>query len=472
MTDDTNPRARATGALAEIFLEAAASAGDFGSFEREALRAGHACMAEAIGIAPEALDARLLARKRRGLRVHDVRTRTLATEVGDVAFSIRRFRDEFGRDVYPLADRLDIPYGRRISPGAAEFLVEAAERVSYAKASAPLARNGSKVSPAAVMGCVREAGALCAEQDEAAARSLYADGVLPGGAEACEELCVEADGTYFSTQKCPPGTPRRVEVKAMVAYAGKEGRGGKVRRRGCVRHALVGGPGELWSQGVAAVGERCDLAKVRRVRLGADGEPWCGGAGRYFPLAETAFRLDPFHVNRAVMACLPDRRMAWSVIDVINDGGEAEAVALLRACLDLGVANAGRAGAVIRYLEGNAGAIAVDGPSLGTMESENQHLYGARMDCWPCAWSLRGASDMARLISRRASGRAVPRMTRERSEGGRRRERRERKELAFHERRGRATIGREGIPSSAPGRHAEDGPRQGLRPAQGHGEPG
>ena len=58
------------------------------------------------------------------------------------------------------------------------------------------------------------------------------------------------------------------------------------------------------------------------------------------------------------------------------------------------------------------------------------------MDCWPCAWSLRGASDMARLISRRASGRAVPRMTRERSEGGRRRERRERKELAFHERRG------------------------------------
>ena len=74
--------------------------------------------------------------------------------------------------------------------------------------------------------------------------------------------------------------------------------------------------------------------------------------------------------------------------------------------------------------------IAAEGPSLGTMESENQHVYGVRMDSFPCAWSVRGASDMARLRCRSVSGRQIPRMTREKSMSKRRRAGRERRELA------------------------------------------
>lgn len=65
-----------------------------------------------------------LRKSRKGISVHDVRSRTLATEIGDVGFSLRRYRDRFGEDVYLLADALDIPYGCRISPGAQEFLVQ------------------------------------------------------------------------------------------------------------------------------------------------------------------------------------------------------------------------------------------------------------------------------------------------------------------------------------------------------------
>lgn len=436
MHDDTNPRARAIGALAEIFFEIVVSADDLGSFERDALHIGHDCMASAIGLALEALDARLLAQKPKRLKVHDVRDRTLATEIGDVSFSVRRYRDEFGCDVYPLADALDIPYGARLSPGAHSFLVEAASHVSYAKAASLLARNGSRVRPTTVMRCMRQAGRLCAEEDGRAALSLYRDGVVPEAETETEELCLEADGTYFRVQKQPEGAPKRMEVKALVAYGGKELRSGKVRRRGCVHHALVGRPEDIWAEGGAKIAEKYDLSKIEKVHLGADGERWCRDAERYFPLSQTVFHLDPFHVNRAVMACFADAKTAWSVIDVLDDGDKTEAIALLRACLDLGIAHPSRTEQVIRYLEGNIDSIAVEGPSLGTMESENQHLYGARMDCWPCAWSLTGASDMARLISRRESGRAIPRMTRARSEGDRRRGRRERKELAFYERQG------------------------------------
>lgn len=46
------------------------------------------------------------------------------------------------------------------------------------------------------------------------------------------------------------------------------------------------------------------------------------------------------------------------------------------------------------------------------MESDNQHIYGARMDSAPCAWSVEGGSNMALILSRRASGRKIPRLSR------------------------------------------------------------
>lgn len=438
MANDTNPKARAIAAFAEMFFEKARTKTSLSDLEREAIDLGHRCMAEALGLALEALDAHLSANRPKGLRSHDIRPRTLASEVGDVSFSIRRYRDECGCDAYPLADALDIAYGTRISPGAAEFLVEAAAHVSYAKAARLLARHGSSVRPQTVMACMRQAGRLCAEQDEAAALSLYRDGVVPEAESVEKELCMEADGTYFSVQgAAADDAPKRLEVKAMVAYAGKEARGGKVHRKRCAHHALVGTPERLWSEGVAsAVGRKYDLSKIERVHLGGDGERWCRDAGRYLPKAEVAFHLDPWHVNHAVLACFADSKLAWNILEVINDGGKEEAVALLEACLDEGLAREKQARSVISYLKGNIDHIALDGPSLGTMESENQHLYGVRMDSFPCAWSVRGASDMARIISRRESGAQVPRCTREGSKGERRRGRREGKELSFYEKQG------------------------------------
>lgn len=172
MEDSTNPRTQAIAALAELFFESACRSADLAQLKSSAIDIGHGCMAEALG----------LAQKTEGISVHDVRSRTLATEIGDVGFSLRRYRDRFGEDVYLLADAPDIPYGCRISPGAQEFLVQSASLVSYAKAAKLLARHGSSVKATSVMRCPRDAGALCAADDEKAARELYRDGVLPSRA--------------------------------------------------------------------------------------------------------------------------------------------------------------------------------------------------------------------------------------------------------------------------------------------------
>ncbi len=227
MANDTNQKARAIDALTDSFAEIALASPDLAALESDCIDLGHECIAAALGRALEALDDALMAKRPDGLSVHDRRPRILATEVGDVSFLVRRYRDRFGCDAYLLADRLDIPYGARVSPGASEFLVWAASMRSYAAAADLLARHGSRVDASTVMNALRAAGDACEEEDVAAAESLYGDGIVPDATSSPEEISIEADGTWFSVQRPEEGAPRRFEVKAMCAYAGKEERGGK-----------------------------------------------------------------------------------------------------------------------------------------------------------------------------------------------------------------------------------------------------
>ena len=423
----------AAAALAELFDEELRAMGspDAASLEDRLLARGHEAMARAFGRSLEGYDRRLCASLPDGCKVHDRRGRTLATKMGDVAFKWTRVRAAGGGIDVPLADALDLPVGCRVSPAASEFLVEAACDVSYARAARLLAKaGGPPVSAMAVKGALLKAGALAAEEDAEAAESLYRDGVLPGGEAVAEELCLEADGTWFSVQKPGPGEPKRLEVKAVCAYAGKEERGGKVRRVGVARHACVAAPVVFAREAVAAVGRDYDLSKVRKAHVGSDGEPWCKGVGSFLPKAESAGHLDPFHVNRAVASCFPEPGAASAVLGCVWGGEKEAAPKLLAAAAGLGLARPKRTADVVRYLRNNMEAIAAEGPSLGTMESENQHVYGVRMDSFPCAWSVRGASDMARLRCRSVSGRPVPRMTREKSMSERKRAAKRCRELA------------------------------------------
>lgn len=234
MADDADPRARATAALAEMFSEMAYRAADLHGLESESIDLGHGCMAEALGLALEALDADLFSRRPRSLKAHDVRRRTLATEMGDASLSTRRYRDRFGSDARLLADALDIPYGSRISPGATEFPIQAAALVPCAKAARLLSRHGSAVEPTSVTGRMREAGMLCAEADRPAAEALYERGVAPEADHAAAGLRMEADGAWFRPQGRPKGAPEHAEAKAVCAYEGREMKGGKARRKGAV----------------------------------------------------------------------------------------------------------------------------------------------------------------------------------------------------------------------------------------------
>lgn len=434
MNDTATRKAEATSLLSSFFFEMLCEEGvDFVSFESRCISLGHSVIARAMSMALERFDARLCSNLPEGCKVHDKRDKTLASEVGDLVFRYRRVRDAHGNSVIPYADALDLPWGARVTPGAKSFLVEAGAETSYQKAANLLARNGSRVSATTVMNSIRQVGALCAEEDAALAEDMFVNGVMPGGEVESAQVLVEADGTWIRLQGVKEGEPERVEVKALVAYGEKVEEGKKVRRSNAVHHGCVATPDSFWTQGVAAIGTRFDLSKIETCHLGTDGEGWCKRGAEFLPSrVSTTGHLDVFHVNHAVLSCFgkENAKGAWHVLDVLAEGDKEEACCLLEAMAGLGIAREKRAAEVVGYLRNNIDLIAVDGPSLGTMESENQHLYGARMDSVPCAWSRPGASAMARLVSRRASGRDVPRLTRSRSLTPKRAKQRERRILA------------------------------------------
>lgn len=368
-------RARAELFLASAFTEIMASqGGDLEQIEDACVSAGHELMAAAFGLALERLDGALRSRFPHGVRPHDRRSRTIATKMGDVSFSYRRFRDACGNTVVPLADALDFPWYARISP---------------------------------------------------AARSLVDDGVVPDAECEVSEICVESDGTYFKLQGPDGGS---VEVKALVAYAGKLAEGGKVLRARAVRHGCATrAPREFWEESTAAVGTRSDLSKVELAHMGSDGEAqYLSGFLRCG--CDEAHSIDPFHVNRKVRSCFKreDKALADNILGTVIGGDAAELVELSG---KLGITKENYA-EVASFLRGNTELIYRPGAaSLGTMEAEQQHVYGAGMDSAPCGWSIVGADAMARIRSRMASGRGLPRLTREPSATPRRRRRAEAREI-------------------------------------------
>lgn len=388
--------------------------GGFGAFESEARSVALASCAEAMSRALEARDRELAASRPKGLRVHSRRPRALATMCGDVRFRRTVLVDGAGLTRYPLDEELDLPAGDRVSPSARSFLATCGADVPFARTAELMAiAGGSPVSATTVMDSVRSAGEAVAGIERARARDLFRDGVAPRADSAAEEVLVEADGTWVRMRD-----GSMAEVKAVVAYAGKEeGRGVEPVRLGCVGEA----PGDFRGRAVAQVGSRFDLARVERVRLGTDGEAQYVNGAASMPFADVAGFIDPFHVFRAVGRCAPSPDGSRLVSVLRSEGADACAGAI-EAMVGAGTAASGAEG-VAAYLRRHAAEIG-GGPSMGAMEAEQQHMCKVRMGSFPCAWSPAGADAMARLRSWLGSGFALPPRTRESAESPRRRERR------------------------------------------------
>ncbi len=398
-----NFKAEASAMLSEFFSEELAahnySLRDFEEFVR---KEGTKILCSAMENALENLDSKLFSQCSADVCVKEKRSRALASTLGDLKFRRRIYVDKYGNSNAILDEALDIGYRAKISPRAFEFLVDMASKVSYQEAANILAETGgSVVSANTVMRAIHQVGEDCKAEDAKLAHSLYVEGVLPESKVEAEEIFVEADGTYVSLQN-----GKKAEVKAMVAYSGKT-EGDRLERIDACRFGCVGSKDEFWTEAFSALAENFDVTKIKKVHLGFDGEAKYKQAEKYFLVnAEFDGNLDPFHLNRAVKACFSDKTDGYSqVMSCLWYKNPTDAADMLKSYSELGEADSKKAEIVANYILNNADFIRKTDFTLGTMECEQEHMYKSRFAGVPRAWSVAGVDAIARIRSRKHSGR-------------------------------------------------------------------
>ena len=398
-----NCKAEATALLSEFFMqEFEKSKFSLRDYEEFVLKEGTEVLRNAMCRALEKLDDTIFSEHESSFSVKEKRMRTLASTLGDLKFKRRIYIDKYGNSAPLLDEKLDIGFRSRISPLAFEFLVNMASVVSYQEASNILAgKGGSIVSANTVMRAIHRVGEDCKIEDEKLAYSLYVEGLLPESKNESEEIFLESDGTYVSLQD-----GRKVEVKAMVAYAGKT-EGNRKERVDACRFGCVGTKDEFWTQAFSAVAQNFDVTKIKKVHTGFDGESTYKQAEKYFLInAEFDGNLDPFHLNRAVRSCFGKKSDAQrQVMSCLWYGKGSDAADMLESYAEINVADPKKAEIVAKYIRNNAEFIKKNDFTLGTMECEQEHLYKSRLAGVPRAWSIQGVDSISRIRSRKKSGR-------------------------------------------------------------------
>jgi hypothetical protein len=355
---------------------------------------GREIRANALRRELEAFDVMLAQDIPSGWRFKEYRRRTIITLAGKITY-IRRIYTEPSGICHALLDEvLGIRTRFRLAPDAFLWIARTASDISYRKtARAFFERTGAYISHWLVMAVIHEEGALILEDAYMRAFGTR-DDTPQAQLISSERLYVEFDGIHIPLQK-DTHEPKKLrwqyeqnrnrqnfELKVAVAYAGKDRRG----RRGHPIHlATDAHPASFWPLLNARIASVYDIADVERLRIGSDAAGWCK---RYdLDVARSATEvthcLDRFHVNREIRRAFSGHtkaaghfiglayarrteKMMRDLQRVINHAGDKSRYLVLQS-----------------YLRSNMELIrAGAGPSMGTMEGTNAHVWAARMKVW------------------------------------------------------------------------------------------
>jgi len=347
-------------------------------------------------------------------RFKEYRRRTIITLVGEITYLRRIYIEPSGICHALLDEVLGIRTRFKLAPDAFLWIAKTAADISYRKtAKAFFERTGAKISHWLVMAVVHEEGNLILEElyEKAFEGKRSSNELLISS----ERLFVEFDGIHIPLQKKfhEPKKTRRVyeknrkknsfELKVGCFYAGKNKRR---RRVGCIHFATDTPAAYYWPLLNAKIASVYDTEYISEVHSSADAAGWCKNSELdvFATATKAVHHLDRFHLNREIRRAFGGntdkashfislaykkrtKKMFRDLQKVINHVKDKSKYLDLQA-----------------YLLSNKDLIKQGaGPSMGTMEGTNAHVYAARMKVWGGAWSRKGAEAMAALRARLAS---------------------------------------------------------------------
>lgn len=402
---DSTTFAVLVGAAADYFFAALKATEDFDSFARTVRAGMREAAVAAVAECVERFDREVASQVPRSWELRGRPARTVVTMFGKVRYARRLYLDEHGRNRYPTDEILGIPKRRRITADVFLWLVARAARVSFRRTVSDFAEvSGVRVSAMCAWRAVQQEGPLIAADLESA----------PSRGISQADVFAECDGMYIALQAperrreaidrflADQARERRsVELKAGCVYAGKRKAGARTVRGNVALFATVGTAEEMRAGMRATIAADYDVADIETLHYASDAGGWCVGSGLEDVGAGYAQGLDLYHVMRHVHRAFPEgagrehlvslalKRRPEAFADAIDrmvpQVGDARRREKMRECRDY----------VARHAELLRG-----GGSLGTMEATNAYVWAKRMKSFGCAWSRRGAANMALVLCR------------------------------------------------------------------------
>ncbi|MBQ9000669.1 MAG: UPF0236 family protein, partial [Eggerthellaceae bacterium] len=409
---DSTTFAMLVAVAADYFYLALKTTEDFDSFLQTVRGGMREAAVEAVAECIERFDREVAAQIPRSWELKDRPSRTVVTMFGRVTYARSRYRDEHGRNRYPTDEILGIPKRKRLTTDVFLWLVARAARVSFRQTARDFADvSGVKVSAMCPWRAVQQEGPLIAADLESA----------PSRGISQADVFAECDGIYIALQ-----VPERreeaidrfladqarerksVELKAGCVYAGKRKEGKRGVRGNVALFATVGSAEEMRAGMRATIAADYDVADIERVHYASDGGGWCVSSGLEGMGGAFEQGLDLYHVMRYVHRAFPEgggrehlvslalkcrpEALAKAIDRMIPQARDAKRREKMRECRD--------------YVANHADLLR-GGGSLGTMEATNAYVWAKRMKSFGCAWSRRGAANMALALCRVCANRPL-----------------------------------------------------------------
>ena len=398
--------------VADYFYIALKATEDFDSFLQTISDGMREAAVAAVAECVERFDREVAAQVPRSWKLKDRPSRTIVTMFGEVTYARARYRDEHGRNRYPSDEILGIPKRKRLTTDVFLWLAARAARMSFRQTARDFFEvSGAKVSAMCPWRVVQQEGPLIAADLESA----------PSRNISQADVFAECDGIFIALQ-----TPERrkeaidrfladqarekssVELKAGCVYAGKRMEGKRGVRGNVALFATVGTAEEMRAGMRATIAADYDVADIERVHYSSDGGGWCVNSGLEGMGESYGQGLDLYHVMSYVHKAFPDGAGREHLVSLaLKRRPEAFAEAVDRMIPQVKDAKRREKMRECRDYVANHADLLRGGGSLGTMEATNAYVWAKRMKSFGCAWSKRGANNMALVLCRVCANRPL-----------------------------------------------------------------
>ncbi|WP_434576999.1 ISLre2 family transposase [Thermoanaerobacterium thermosaccharolyticum] len=378
----------------------------------------------------EAIDEELMKSRDKEKYRHRGKKKTcIKTLMDPVEFSriIYEYKDENGKKcyVYLLDEYLKMETIGFMSVNLLEKIIESVSNVSYRKAAENITElTGQDISHAAVWNIVQELGKRIIKQEQEKVKA-YQESKLEGKKEV-KVLFEEVDGLWINMQgKDRKGrNGKKQEIKLAVTYEGwKKRNPGRDDEYVVINKRAVAGfmePEEFADLLEATINEEYDTEKIEVRVLNGDGAKWIRKCADIAPMH---YQLDRFHVFKAIIRQVYDKREAKKILRLIKGGNVEKALVCIE---ELKYKCGGEHDKVKKlkqleeYLRSNFDGLIIyhkrnnvelpEPPegiyyrNLGTMEHQICDILSLRMKGGKMSWSKAGANNISKILALKASG--------------------------------------------------------------------